>query len=195
MENEIDINEQEIEVDETEDESYFKGLFEAVLFLMNESLPLQFFVKNFSIDPTQAKIILDSLIDEYEERDSGIRLVEIANGYQFVTNARFADQLRHSLGMKQRESLSKGMLETLAIIAYKQPIVLSEIDELRGVSSRSMIGNLMSRNLIRSVERTNLPGRPLAYGTTDEFLRLFALNKISDLPQPSEIKEYSIDND
>lgn len=201
MTSEMDEKEPILEADDidedigNEDESNLTGLFEAVLFLSNESVPVQFFVKNFSIDPTQAKIILDSLVDEYEERDGGIRLVEIANGFQFVTNARYAEQLRHALGMKQRETLSKGMLETLAIIAYKQPIVLSDIDELRGVSSRSMIGNLMRRNLIRPVERTNLPGRPLAYGTTDEFLRLFALNKISDLPQPAEIKEYSIDNE
>ncbi len=179
--------------DEADREHYLKSLFEAVFFLSNEPVPINFFVKNFMIDPTQAKIIIDSLVDEYEERDGGIRLAELSNGYQFVTNARFAEQLRHALGLRKRESLSKGMLETLAIIAYKQPIVLADIDELRGASSRMMVANLMKRNLVKPVGRKELPGRPLAYGTTDEFLRYFGLNKLSDLPKLSEIKEFSID--
>jgi segregation and condensation protein B len=181
--------------DDSHDELELKGLFEAVLFLSNDPLPIQFFVKNFSIDPTQAKIIMDTLMDDYGERDGGVHLVEIANGFQFVTNARYAEQLRHAMGMKQRDTLSRGMLETLSIVAYKQPIVLADVDELRGVSSRLMVANLMKKNLIKPVGRMNLPGRPLAYGTTDEFLRLFGLNRLSDLPKLSEIKEFSIDSE
>lgn len=179
--------------DEVDREHNLKGLFEAVFFLSNEPVPINFFVKNFMIDSTQAKIVIDSLVDEYEERDGGIRLAELSNGYQFVTNARYAENLRHALGLKRRESLSRGMLETLAIIAYKQPLVLADIDELRGASSRMMVANLMKRNLVKPVGRKDLPGRPLAYGTTDEFLRFFGLNKLSDLPKLSEIKEFSID--
>ncbi|OHD63439.1 MAG: SMC-Scp complex subunit ScpB [Spirochaetes bacterium RBG_13_51_14] len=168
------------------------GLLEAVLLLSNEPVPLSFFVKNFSIDPTQAKIILDSLIDEYEDRNGGILLQEIAKGYQFVTNPRYAEQLRRVIGVKKREGLTKGMLETLSIIAYKQPIVLAEIDELRGVTSRMMVVKLMERGLVKPVGRKELPGRPLAYGTTNEFLRCFGLNKLSDLPKLSEIKEFTL---
>jgi segregation and condensation protein B len=181
--------------DERDREHDLKSLFEAVFFLSNEPVSINFFVKNFMVDPTQAKIIIDSLVDEYEERDGGIRLAELSNGYQFVTNARYAEQLRHALGLKKRESLSKAMLETLSIIAYKQPLVLADIDELRGASSRMMVANLMKRNLVKPVGRMDLPGRPLAYGTTDEFLRYFGLNKLSDLPRLSEIKEFSLDND
>ncbi len=172
-----------------------KGLLEAVLFLSNEPVPLSFFVKNFSLDPTQIKILLDSLMDEYEERDGGIKLEEIAKGYQFVTDSRYAEQLRRVMGMKKREGLSKGMLETLSIIAYKQPIVIAEIDELRGVSTRMMVVKLMERNLVKPVGRKELPGRPLAYGTTNEFLKFFGLNKLSDLPKLSEIKEFSFNWD
>jgi len=194
QQDEIQENDSELIVeDEADREHYLKSLFEAVFFLSNEPVPISFFVKNFMIDPTQAKIIIDSLVDEYEERDGGIRLAELSNGYQFVTNAKYAEQLRHALGLRKRESLSKGMLETLAIIAYKQPIVLADIDELRGASSRMMVANLMKRNLVKPVGRKDLPGRPLAYGTTDEFLRYFGLNKLSDLPKLSEIKEFSID--
>jgi segregation and condensation protein B len=189
-----------IEKDQSEEptslqESDLGGLFEAALFLSNEPLPVSFFVKNFSVDPTHAKIILGSLLDEYNERDGGIILIEVAKGYQFVSNSRYSKQLRRSLGVKNRDRLSKGMLETLSIIAYKQPIVLADIDELRGVSSRMMVANLMKRNLIKPMGRVNLPGRPLSYGTTDKFLEYFGLNRLSDLPKLSEIKEFSIDSE
>ena len=178
-----DVSDEAAEVD-------LPGLFEAALFLSSEPLPISFFVKNFDVDATNAKIVLDSLADEYEERDGGIKLTEISNGFQFVTNGRYASHLRRVMGYKKKESLSKGMLETLAIIAYKQPVVIAEVEELRGVSSRLMVANLMKKNLIRPVGRKELPGRPLAYGTTDEFLRFFGLNKLTDLPRLSEIKEF-----
>lgn len=183
------------QTDLSSEEIDLHGLFEAVLFLSNEPLPLSFFVKNFGVDGTHAKIILDSLVDHYEERGGGIKLYEISNGYQFLTNRRYSDRIRRVLGYTKREGLSRGMLETLSIIAYKQPVVLAEIEALRGVSSRMMVTNLMKKNLIKPVGRKELPGRPLAYGTTDEFLRFFGLNKLSDLPKLSEIKEFSFDTE
>lgn len=86
-------------------------------------------------------------------------------------------------------------LKPLRLLRIKQPLVLADIDELRGASSRMMVANLMKRNLVKPVGRKDLPGRPLAYGTTDEFLRFFGLNKLSDLPKTSEIKEFSIDTE
>ena len=183
----------EEEQDEEEDASP-AALFEAVLFLSAEPLPIQFFVKNFNMNETDVRIILSSLVDEYEERDGGLKLLEISNGYQFVTNPRCAKGIRRVMGYKKKEPLSKGMLETLSIVAYKQPVVMAEIEELRGVSSRMMVANLMKRNLIKPVGRKDLPGRPLAYGTTDEFLRFFGLNKLADLPKLSEIKEFNYEN-
>ncbi len=178
-----------------DEEVELHGLFEAVLFLSNEPLPLSFFVKSLGVDSTHAKIILDSLADEYEDRHGGIRLAQVSNGYQFVTESRYAEKLRRIMGFTRKEGLSRGMLETLSIIAYKQPVVMAEIEELRGVSSRMMVANLMKRNLIKPVGRKELPGRPLAYGTTDEFLRYFGLNRLSDLPRLSEIKEFSFENE
>jgi segregation and condensation protein B len=171
------------------DENELRGLFEAVLFLSSEPLPVAFFVKHFGLDPVHARIVMDSLVDEYESRDGGIRIVEISKGFQFVTHKRHADQIRRVMGYSRKETLSKGMLETLSIISYKQPISIAEIDELRGVSSRMMVSNLMKKNLVRPVGRKDLPGRPLAYGTTNDFLKFFGLNRISDLPKLSEIKE------
>ncbi len=172
------------------DDKYFYGLFEAILFLSNDPLPVSFFSKNFEIDPKNVKIILDSLVDEYEERGGGILLKEISGGFQFVTRSMFADDIRRSLLFDKKEGLTKGMLETLSIIAYKQPIILAQIDELRGVSSRMVLAKLMKKNLIRPIGRKELPGRPLLYGTTDEFLRHFGLKNLSDLPNLSEVEEF-----
>lgn len=186
----------EVPEDEQDDDADVSpaALFEAVLFLSSDPLPLSFFVKNFGMNETDVRILLSSLVDEYEERDGGIKLLEISNGYQFVTNPRCAKGIRRVMGYKKKEPLSKGMLETLAIVAYKQPVVMAELEELRGVSSRMMVANLMKRNLIKPVGRKDLPGRPLAYGTTDEFLRFFGLNKLADLPKLSEIKEFNYEN-
>jgi len=172
------------------DEKYLYGLFEAIIFLSNEPVPVSFFVKNFNIESKNVKIILDSIIDEYEERGGGILLKEISGGFQFVSRSIFADDIRRSLFFEKKEGLSKGMLETLSIIAYKQPIIMAQIEELRGVSSRMMLAKLMKRNLVKPVGRKEVPGRPLLYGTTDEFLRHFGLNNISDLPNLSEIEEF-----
>ena len=127
--------------------------------------------------------------------DCNIVAVEISNGFQYISHPRYGEQLRKVLGRKPRESLTKGMLETLSIIAYKQPVVFAEIDELRGVSSRSMVAALMKRNLVKPVGRKDVPGRPLTYGTTDEFLCYFGLSRLSDLPKLSEIKEFSLDTE
>jgi len=177
-----------------EDEELF-GLFEAVLFLSNEPLSISYFSNGFGVDLTHVRIILDSLIDEYNERDRGIKLIEISGGFQFVSNKKYADKIRRVMGWRNKKGLSKGMLETLAIIAYKQPVVFAEIESLRGVSSRMMLANLMKKGLVKPVGRKDLPGRPLSYGTTEDFLRYLGLNKLSDLPSLSEIMEYSLENE
>lgn len=182
-------------INEVVEETDFIGLFEAVLFLSKEPLPLSFFVKNFNIDTTDARKILKSLIDEYMHRDKGIKLIEISKGYQFVTERRYASEIRRVMGLKKKAPISKGMLETLAIIAYKQPTVLADIEELRGVSSRAMLVNLLKLNLIKPVGRKDLPGRPLLYGTTDEFLRYLGLNRLSDMPKLTELKEFSFEDE
>ncbi|MDY6932654.1 MAG: SMC-Scp complex subunit ScpB [Spirochaetota bacterium] len=166
---------------------------EALLFISSDPLTVPFFVRNIGLDSKSIKEILKSLVEEYEERDGGIKLAEISGGFQFVTDRKYADEIREVMGLKKKMSLSKGMLETLAIIAYKQPIVLADIDELRGVSSRIMIAKLIEKRLIKPAGRKNLPGRPLIYSTTDDFLRLLGLNDLTDLPKLSEIKELSLE--
>ncbi|EMO54952.1 segregation and condensation protein B [Leptospira noguchii] len=150
--------------------------------------------KSAEIEKTEAREILDELVLDYSEKNGGFLLKEIAGAYQFVTNEGFAELLGNIFKEKRREQLSKSSLDTLAIIAYKQPITLPEIDEIRGVSSRAMVTSLISKKLVKPVGNKEVPGRPALYGTTKEFLIHFGLNKLSDLPAPVEVKELKFEN-
>ncbi len=179
---------------ENEKKEYYKGLLEALLFLSSEPVKLTQLAETAGIDKVFARELLDELVLDYVERDGGFILKEVANAYQFQTNEKYYKVLGNIFKEKRRETLSKSTLDTLAIIAYKQPITLSEIDEIRGVSSRAMVTTLLSKKLIKAVGQKEVPGRPTLYGTTNEFLLHFGLNKLSDLPTPVEVKELNLDN-
>lgn len=137
---------------------------------------------------------MDEILLEFQERNGGFLLREIAGGYQFYTNEVYFKILGSIFKEKRRETLSKSTIDTLAIIAYKQPITLPEIDDIRGVSSRAMVTTLIAKKLIKPIGQKEVPGRPTLYGTTSEFLLHFGLNKLSDLPPPGEVKELKFDN-
>jgi len=124
---------------------------------------------------------------EYENRSKGIELTEIAGGYQFRTKPDFAGWLNR-LKKAKAIKLSQAALETLAIVAYRQPIIRPAIEEVRGVDSGSVLHTLLERGLIKIMGRKDLPGRPIVYGTTRTFLELFSLNALSDLPSLQEIQ-------
>ncbi|EQA38379.1 segregation and condensation protein B [Leptospira broomii serovar Hurstbridge str. 5399] len=176
------------------EKSGLKGLIEALLFLSGEPLKLASIAKSVECEKHEAREILDELILDYQERDGGFVLREIAGAYQFATNERFSEILGKLFKEKKRDQLSRSSLDTLAIIAYKQPITLSEIDDIRGVSSRAMVTSLISKKLVKPVGNKEVPGRPALYGTTKEFLLHFGLNKLSDLPAPVEVKELKFEN-
>ncbi len=168
---------------------YYKGLLEALVFLSAEPIKLSSIATSAGIDKSLAREILDEIVLEFEERNGGFILKEIAGAYQFFTNDAYFQILGTIFKEKRRETLSKSTLDTLAIIAYKQPITLPEIEEIRGVSSRAMITTLTAKKLIKPIGQKEVPGRPTLYGTTSEFLVHFGLNKLSDLPPPHEVKE------
>ncbi|TGL40896.1 SMC-Scp complex subunit ScpB [Leptospira perdikensis] len=176
-----------------EERTYTKGLLEALLFLSSDPVKLSALAKSAGIEKTEARELLDELILDYQEKEGGFLLREIAGGYQFITNQKYSEVLAHIFKDKKRETLSRGTLDTLAIIAYKQPITLTELDEIRGVSSRAMVASLMSKKLVKAVGQKEVPGRPTLYGTTGEFLLHFGLSKLTDLPTPVEVKELKFD--
>ena len=134
------------------------------------------------------KEILNELEEEYEERAGALQIVEVANGYQFRTRAEFAPWIG-KLRQQRFARLSRAALETLAIVAYRQPVTRAEAESIRGVDSGAVLGTLLERRLLRILGRKEVPGRPILYGTTQEFLELFGLKSLKDLPTLREIKD------
>lgn len=125
----------------------------------------------------------------YVQSGRAFRIIHVAGGYQFATMPEYADWLGKMAKEKARRKLSHSALESLAVIAYKQPVTKPEIEAIRGVGADYVLGTLLERGLITIVGRAATPGRPLLYGTTQEFLKHFAINDLADLPKPREIDE------
>ena len=177
-----------------EEAAYCKGLLEAVLFLASEPLNLNTLARKIQMDRSNTRTLVDGLADDYAEKDGGILLREIAGGYQFITSDRYSEDLKNLFKEQKRESLTRSTLETLAIIAYRQPITLPEIDEIRGAASRNLVTTLMTRKLVKSQGYRPVPGRPTLYVTTRQFLEYLALGSLSDLPVLEDVKELKFDD-
>ncbi len=164
-----------------------KAVIEALLFLSGEPLTVSAINEVIELPETEIKRLLDELIMDYRDRKGGIQIVEIAHGYQMVTNQEYAEWIRKFKNINISTRLSLPALETLAIIAYKQPIIRAEIEQIRGVNSDSAIRTLHEKRLIKIIGRKEAPGRPFLYGTTREFLQYFGLKDLTELPSLKEI--------
>ncbi len=140
------------------------------------------------IEKSEVKKLIERLIFEYSERLSGIYLAEVAGGFQFRTRPEMSSWIKKLKGTKPA-TLSPAALETLAIIAYRQPIVKAEIEDIRGVDVSGPLKGLLEKRIIRIVGRKDVPGKPIIYGTTKKFLEVFNLKDLSELPTLRELKE------
>jgi segregation and condensation protein B len=167
-----------------------QAILEAMLFVSSEPLSTTRIVAALG-DVTKVEVeqALQRLAEDLETEGRGIRLAEIAGGYRLVTKQEYAPWIKRLDKAKSGAKLSRSALESLAIIAYKQPIVRSEIEEIRGVETSGVIRTLLERKLIRIVGRKEVPGRPIMYGTTKFFLEHFGLKDLSQLPPLREFKE------
>jgi segregation and condensation protein B len=167
-----------------------KAILEAVLFVSPEPVPL---ARLLSIVGTVSKAevvqALGILTHDLDQDGRGIQLVQIAGGYRLVTKQEYGPWLKRMDKAKAAQKLSRSALESLAIIAYKQPLVRSEIEEIRGVETSGVLRTLCERKLVRIVGRKDVPGRPIMYGTTKFFLEHFGLQDLSQLPPLREFKE------
>jgi segregation and condensation protein B len=159
-----------------------KSAIEALLFASGDPLSLQDLINHLEEKSKIIEIIIQEMIEEYENSYRGIKLICIKGSYQLVTKAENADYIQKLLKKNKRQSLSQASIESLAIIAYKQPITRVDIDEIRGVKSESALQRLIERDLIKEIGRLEVPGRPILYGTTEEFLRQFELKDLQQLP-------------
>lgn len=176
----IDVTQYEFE--EVSRKAKIKSAVEAMLFASGEPLSLKDLSHNLEIQAKALEEILKEMINDYEDENRGIKLIAINDGYQLVTKTENSDFIQKLLKKNRRQSLSQASIESLAIIAYKQPITRIDIDEIRGVKSESAIQKLVEKNLIKDIGRLEVPGRPILYGTTDEFLRQFGLETLKELP-------------
>ena len=164
-----------------------KSVLEALLFLSGEVLGVSAIKDILEIPEAEIKRVMEELITEYRERNTGLMIVEIANGYQMVTNPAYGEWIKKFKTTHLSSRLSLPSLETLAIIAYKQPIIRAEIEQIRGVNSDSAIRTLYEKRLIKIMGRKEAPGRPFLYGTTREFLQYFGLKDLTELPTLKEM--------
>jgi len=151
--------------------------------------------EDIEINPDNISETVDLLNKSYEENGRSFRIKKIANGFVFVTTEIFAKYVGYLSSEKSKRRLSQAALETLAIIAYKQPVTKPELEQIRGVNSDYILTSLLEKNLITIIGRAESIGRPLLYGTTTEFLKYFGLYNLSDLPKPREIEEIMKDED
>jgi segregation and condensation protein B len=159
-----------------------KSVLEALLFLSGDVLSASTIKEILEITDSESKRLMDELIAEYHERNTGLLIVEIAYGYQMVTNPEHSEWVKKFRSTNASSKLSMPALETLAIIAYKQPIIRAEIEQIRGVNSDSAIRTLYDKRLVKIMGRKEAPGRPFLYGTTREFLQYFGLKDLTELP-------------
>ena len=169
---------------------HLKPIVEALIFASPEPVTKKMLYKLLDSEPREdVDVALQAVKTDYERR-GGLQLVEIAGGYQIVTRAEFHDWVRKLFHERTTSKLSVQALETLAVIAYKQPVTAAEIAEIRGVtSSGGVLSTLVDRRLIKTVGRKQVVGRPFMYATTREFLDRFGLNDLSDLPKVEEMSD------
>ncbi|NOY78163.1 MAG: SMC-Scp complex subunit ScpB [Calditrichaeota bacterium] len=168
------------------DEIELQRIVEALLFSSDKPLPAKHISQILNISEKNVVDSIDALNRLYDAR--AFKIIRVAGGFQMVTKPDYYGWIRQLYKTRSRNRLSRAALETLAVIAYKQPVSRVEVEHIRGVNSDGVIGTLLERNLITIKGRAEAVGRPLLYGTTDEFLRYFGLNDLSDLPKESEIE-------
>jgi segregation and condensation protein B len=174
----------------------WKGILEALLFAAgDEGLSVKQIASVLEITEYQATDIVESLKEEYISDVRGIQVIEIAGVYQMTTKKEHSDYLKRLVETSSTQGLSQAALETLAIIAYKQPITRAEIDEIRGVKTDRPIHTLVTKVLIKEVGRAEGSGRAYLYGTTKEFLDYFGLNSIDELPPLADNSDDGFEND
>ncbi|GKX30153.1 segregation and condensation protein B [Vallitalea longa] len=172
--------------------SKIEAIIESILFTMGEAVELDKIAEVIEQDKRTTKKIMNNLIDKYDSPDRGITIIKIDNAYQMCSKTQYYDYIRKINNKAKNYVLTDVLLETLSIIAYKQPITKAEVEKIRGVSSAHCINKLIEYNLVCEKGRMDAPGRPIIFGTTQDFLRNFGFQSINELPLIEEEKLSSI---
>lgn len=165
-----------------------KAILEAILFTMGESVEVERLAAVIEEDKKTTRELLLELKEDYENREGGVTLIELEDSYQMCTKAEMYEYLIKIAKTPRKYVLTDTILETLSIIAYKQPVTRAEIEKIRGVSCDHAVNRLLEFGLIAEVGRMDAPGRPLLFGTTEEFLRSFGVKSLEELPELSAVQ-------
>ncbi len=160
----------------------YKAAIEAILFASGTSVPVARLAQTLEITEKKANDYAAELCKEYEESSRGITVIRLDKSYQMVSKKAYAPQIRTAMDLRRNVPLSQAAMEVLAVVAYNQPVTKSFIEQVRGVDCSGVIGSLTTKDLIEEKGRLELPGRPLLYGTTENFLRCFSISSLDELP-------------
>lgn len=162
------------------------AIIEAILFLENDPIDIKMLSRISNLAENVVSAAVEQIKTRYQADEHGIELLEISGGMTFSPKEEFWDNLKDHYGRKNDDKLSRAAMETLSIIAYSQPLTKTEVENIRGVSADNMIRMLVKKGFVKEVGKKDVPGKPLLYGTTQEFLKVFRLNSIADLPKLEE---------
>ena len=174
------------------EEKNYKAIIEAILFTMGESVELEKIADAIELDKKTTKKLINEMMQEWNDEGRGVAIMELDGAYQMCTRTEMYEYLIRIAKQPKRRVLTDVLLETLSIIAYKQPITRAEIEKIRGVSSDHAVSKLVEYNLVCELGRLDAPGRPLLFGTTEEFLRSFGVHSVDELPvlSPVQLEEF-----
>jgi segregation and condensation protein B len=157
-------------------------IVEAILFAAGERIEISRLAAVLEVDQEEIVTAVDALADEFAFNRRGVRILKLENGYQMVSSGEMADYVTKALETRKPPRLSASQLETLTIVAYYQPATKAMVEQIRGVDSSYSVGALLNKKLIEEAGRLNVPGRPILYKTTPDFLRTFGLRSLEELP-------------
>ena len=175
-----------------------KGAIEAIIFASGEPIPLEKIAAAMEQGKTETKALVAAVMEEFNQMHSGIQIIQINDSYQMCTKAEFESYIRLALELKNNTPQSAAALEVLAIVAYHQPVTKAFLEQVRGVDSSGVLNGLFAKGLVEERGRLELPGRPLLYGTTQNFLRCMGLSSLEELPEvpdPKDTAEQANEND
>ncbi|MCI8549919.1 MAG: SMC-Scp complex subunit ScpB [Lachnospiraceae bacterium] len=169
-----------------------KTILEAVLFAMGGSVDLKSLAESIGQDVETTGKLVRSLADDYETQGRGMKIIELEQAFQMCTRPEYYENLIRVTAQPKKYVLTEVLLETLSIVAYKQPVTRQEIEKIRGVKSDHAVNKLIEYGLVEEVGRLNVPGRPLLFGTTEDFLRSFGVSSLEELPatSPEQVEEF-----
>ncbi len=164
-----------------------EAIIEGVLFAAGDAVDIERISDILDIDLKSTRAIMTALADKYDEENRGLQIIRLEESYQMCTRGDYHEYIAKLAEPRRAQSLSNAAMEVLSIVAYKQPVTRSVIEQIRGVSCDALVNKLLERGLIEEVGRMDTPGRPMLFGTSEEFLRCFGIGSVTELPEYEKI--------